>query len=150
MLAACASAPSRDQAGRGAFGGPPFVAPLEGTLTSGFSPGTSTHRKHDGIDLGKAQGAPVLAAADGRILRTGTWGDYGLIVMIDHGRGWQSMYAHLSRIHVREGEAIRAGEMLGQVGATGNATGPHLHFEIKRDGRHLDPAPFIGLLGSGS
>jgi len=98
---------------------------------------------HKGIDLGAAKGTPVRAAADGVVIAAGAQaendGRYGITVIIDHG-GQQSLYAHLDSVAVKIGERVAAGRTIGAVGETGLATGPHLHFEVRQDGRPLDPA----------
>lgn len=97
---------------------------------------------HKGIDLGAAKGTPVRAAADGVVIAAGALaendGRYGIAVIIDHG-GRQSLYAHLDSVAVKAGERVAAGRTIGAVGETGLATGPHLHFEVRQDGRLLDP-----------
>jgi murein DD-endopeptidase MepM/ murein hydrolase activator NlpD len=119
--------------------------PLEKMRVTGFF---GIHRDilatpHKGIDLGAAKGTPVHAAADGVVIAAGALaendGRYGITVIIDHG-GQQSLYAHLDSVAVKAGERVAAGATIGAVGETGLATGPHLHFEVRRDGRLLDPA----------
>jgi len=119
--------------------------PLEKMRVTGFF---GVHRDilatpHKGIDLGAAKGTPVLAAADGVVLSAGAFaennGRYGNTVVIDHG-GQQSLYAHLDSVAVKAGQRVAAGQTIGGVGETGFATGPHLHFEARQDGRVIDPA----------
>ena len=123
--------------------GPPsrgyFLQPVDGLKTSSFSPGGFGHRKHDGVDIASPAGKPVRATADGRVIAAQRYGAYGLMVRVQHPGGWESMYAHLSRIEVRKGQQVKAGAMVGRVGSTGNATGPHLHFELARNGQLVDP-----------
>jgi murein DD-endopeptidase MepM/ murein hydrolase activator NlpD len=121
--------------------------PVEGTTTSpyglrmrGWTPGL-----HHGVDVAAPQGTPIHAMKNGRVEHAGAWGAYGLSVVISHGRNVRSLYAHMSRIDVQAGDRVRGGQVIGAVGATGNATGPHLHFEIWRWGRAEDP---VWLLGS--
>ena len=97
-------------------------------------------RLHAGIDLRAPRGTPIHAAAGGRVVFAGYSGDYGRMIVIDHGRGIQTAYAHNSRNRVATGQRVTQGEIIGNVGRTGNATGNHVHFEVRRHGRPLDPA----------
>jgi peptidoglycan hydrolase-like protein with peptidoglycan-binding domain len=111
--------------------------PLPGAPTDLFGPrGT---RFHSGIDIPAATAAPVAAARAGRVSWAADLGNWGLLVVVDHGSGVRSMYAHLSRIDVRVGQRVAAGAQVGLVGATGDATGPHLHFEVRWRGAAVDP-----------
>ena len=126
-----------------------WVPPLgESRVTSTFGvrrhPVTGEVKAHDGIDLAAPVGTPVRAAATGTVTFAGRRGGYGLVVMIDHGDGTQTRYAHQSRLDVHVGDRVAAGQPIGAVGATGLATGPHLHFEIRRDGIPVDPAAVLG------
>lgn len=133
------SAAACSSTGPKAPGGGRFVQPVDGLLTSSFSKGGFGNRKHDGVDIASPAGRPVRAIADGRITEARRYGAYGLIVRVDHGGGWESMYAHLSGIEVSKGQRVKAGAMIGRVGATGNATGPHLHLEVAKNDRLIDP-----------
>jgi murein DD-endopeptidase MepM/ murein hydrolase activator NlpD len=106
--------------------------------------GPRGNRFHSGLDFTASYGARVVAAASGRVRFAG-WdtGGYGYLVRIRHGNGVGTWYAHLSRITVRRGQAVRAGAHIGNVGASGHATGPHLHFEIRVRGAALDPLPAL-------
>ena len=102
-------------------------------------------RFHTGIDYPADVGAPVVAAAAGRV----TWaawrpGGWGLLVVVDHGRGLRTLYAHLSRAHVVVGQRLLAGSLLGRVGASGRSSGPHLHLEARIRGAAVDPGPALG------
>jgi murein DD-endopeptidase MepM/ murein hydrolase activator NlpD len=124
-----------------------FVRPLAGPISSPFgwrSISVGGNRFHGGIDIAADHGTQVVAARGGIVLRAGWGGVYGLFVAIDHGGGWETRYAHLSRIDVVEGERLRQGSILGLVGSTGASTGPHLHFEIRHEGRALDPLGYLG------
>lgn len=96
-------------------------------------------RFHAGIDLAARAGDGVFATGAGRVIAAGWSGGYGLAVTIDHGNGLETRYAHLSRLGVVAGEEVKAGEMVGLVGSTGLSTGPHLHYEMRRFGRPVDP-----------
>lgn len=130
-----------------ALRGPPPRAPalrswpLAPAVTNGFGP--SGDRFHSGIDIPASTGSLVAAAAPGRVAfaaRAG--GGWGRLVSIAH-RGFRTLYAHLSRIHVRVGQRVRAGTPIGRVGASGRATGPHLHFELRVRGAAVDPLPAL-------
>lgn len=122
-------------------------APADGPTVSGFgprkSPGGIGSTNHQGLDIDGRTGDPIRASRSGRVTYAGNAGGYGLKVDIDHGDGWTSRYAHMSRIEVRVGQDVRAGERLGAMGATGKVTGDHLHFEIRRNGVAVDAAPYL-------
>jgi len=99
---------------------------------------------HQGLDLSAPPGTPVFATADGRVSFAGRSGSYGRLIVVDHGGGWETRYAHLHRIDVDKGERVRCGDRLGTVGHSGNANGDHLHYEIRRNGVPVDPAPTLG------
>lgn len=96
-------------------------------------------RHHDGIDIAAKHGTPIRAHQDGMVTFSGWQGGYGQCVIIDHGNGRETLYAHASRLDVREGDYVYAGEEIARVGATGRAYGDHLHFEIRQDGVAFDP-----------
>ena len=101
-------------------------------------------RMHTGVDLAADEGTPVLAASAGRVLLVESISGYGTTVLLDHGAGWQTLYAHLLSTSVAMGQRLNQGEVLGAVGMTGSASGPHLHFELRRRGSSLlalDPTP---------
>jgi murein DD-endopeptidase MepM/ murein hydrolase activator NlpD len=102
---------------------------------------------HTGEDLAAPLGTPVYAVAAGRVVAAGPNDGYGNQVVIDHGGGVASAYNHLSVIAVPVGAQMRAGQLVGQVGSTGMSTGAHLHFEIRLDGRPVDPVPFMRARG---
>ena len=99
---------------------------------------------HPGIDLAGPRGTPIYATADGNVLRAG-WnsGGYGNLVEVDHGRGITTRFGHLSAILVRPGEHVTRGQLIGRMGSTGRSTGNHLHYEVRIDGRAVNPIPFM-------
>ena len=111
--------------------------------TSGFGmrehPIFHTQRAHLGVDYAAPTGTPVISVADGVVVESGFSGGFGNMVVVQHNARQSTVYAHLSKIAVRKGQAIKQGDNLGAVGATGWATGPHLHFEFRINGRHVDP-----------
>lgn len=117
--------------------------PVDGRLTSRF--GTRRHpllgftRMHQGVDFAAAHGAPVVAASSGQVVGAGWAGGYGRQVRIAHGGGLSSSYSHLSRFAVAAGRSVRAGEVIGYAGSSGLSTGPHVHYEVRRNGRAIDP-----------
>lgn len=120
--------------------------PVEGPLTSpfglrweGFLPGL-----HRGVDVGVPSGTPVRAMAAGRVRYAGTMSGYGQVVWLEHGGTVLTVYAHLSRIDVRAGDAVAHRQTIGLSGASGNVSAPHLHFEVWRWGREVDPVPLLG------
>ena len=116
--------------------------PLAGRITAGF--GTrGRHRHHAGIDIDGVTGEEVQAVAAGTVVVSGSEGKYGRTVVIDHGSGLTTLYAHASRLLVDEGDRVKQGEAIAEVGATGNAHGSHLHFEVRRDGHPVDPTPYL-------
>ena len=124
-----------------------FVRPLSGPISSYFgwrNISVGGNRFHGGLDIAADTGTPVMAARGGIVVRAGWGGVYGYHVVLDHGALWETRYAHLSRIDVAVGERLRQGAVLGLVGSTGASTGPHLHFEIRYEGRALDPLAYIG------
>lgn len=123
---------------------PLAASPVPGVESSGFGwRRDPIHRRgkfHRGTDFRADRGTPVFAAGAGVVAFTGRQNGYGNVIYVDHGGGVVTRYAHLHRIEVRAGAAIDAGVRIGQVGATGRATGPHLHFEVRLDGRAVDPS----------
>ena len=117
--------------------------PIPDGESSGFGwrddPIRHDNRFHSGTDFRADPGTPVLAAGDGVVTFTGRQGGYGNIIYVDHGGGVVTRYAHLRKIETTKGAAVSAGDQIGQVGSTGRVTGPHLHFEVRLDGRAVDP-----------
>jgi murein DD-endopeptidase MepM/ murein hydrolase activator NlpD len=123
-----------------------FVRPVAGPISSPYGwrdLWVAGSRFHGGIDIAADMGTPVVASRGGRVSFAGWSGVYGYVVFVDHEEGWQTRYAHLSRIDVRLGDALRQGAPVGAIGSTGLSTGPHLHFEVRYEGRALDPLAFV-------
>lgn len=98
---------------------------------------------HNGLDMHGNAGDPIRAAADGKVIFAGVKGGYGNAVMIDHGGGMVTLYAHQSKLLVKEGERVKAGDVIGLIGSTGLSTGPHLHFEVRLNGSPVDAAKYL-------
>ncbi len=124
-----------------------LLAPVVGAIGGVFGESRVGHT-HQGIDYEVGQGTTVKAARGGRVSYAGAQGTYGLLVVIDHGSGVTTKYAHLSRITVSIGDDVQAGQTIGLSGSTGRSTGPHLHFELRKDGKAIDPTPYLGTAGS--
>ena len=124
-----------------------YAVPVAGYRSSGFGyrmhPILGTVRFHYGTDLAADAGENILAFADGVVTFAGRSDNYGNYAVIDHGGGWTSLYAHSSRLLVEDGQSVKAGEAIALVGATGLATGPHLHFELQRSGVYVNPEYYI-------
>jgi len=127
--------------------------PVHGRLTSGFGerfhPILGYRRFHAGLDLAASAGTPIVAAADGRVVGAGWRGGYGQQVEIAHAGGVETLYGHMSRIAAHAGEVVRKGQVIGYVGSTGLSTGPHLHFEVTKNGRPVNPTTARLLAGPG-
>lgn len=104
-----------------------------------FHPILRRYRPHHGTDFGARKGTPLLAVNAGRISFAGRMGGYGKVVKIKHSGGYESLYAHQSRIRVKRGQRVKKGQVIGYVGSTGRSTGPHLHFGLKKNGRWINP-----------
>ena len=126
----------------------PLAAPVDSTLVSSrfgvrADPFLGSSALHTGIDFVATSGSAVGATADGMVIQAGYNGGYGNMVEVDHGGGVVTRYGHLSSIAVGVGEKVRTGEIVGRVGSTGRSTGPHLHYEVRRDGGPIDPSRFL-------
>jgi murein DD-endopeptidase MepM/ murein hydrolase activator NlpD len=125
----------------------PSIWPVKGWVTSGFGPRMSPFTEkpawHDGLDIGAAPNAPVQAPAQGRVTAVGFDPKLGNIVRLDHGFGIETLFGHLAKSLVKEGQRVKRGDVVGLVGSTGLATGPHLHYMVKVNGQALDPNKYI-------
>ena len=135
--------------GNSEYIGGEFLWPIPGytIITSPFGmrfhPILHYYRSHNGIDIGAKTGAPVIAANSGTVITASYVGSYGNVVMIDHGGGIVSNYGHGSKILVKVGQVVEKGEVIMEAGSTGLSTGPHLHFEIKVNGKFVNPLPYV-------
>ena len=118
-----------------------FLMPTRGRISSPF--GSRWGRMHQGIDIAKAQGADISAADGGTVIASGVQGAYGKLIIIDHGNGFKTKYAHCSSLLVGVGTKVYKGQIIAKVGSTGRSTGPHLHFEIIKNGVNLNPSSFV-------
>lgn len=132
---------------RPALGTGRFTWPVSGRITSGFGPRMHpifrAIRQHRGLDFGARMGSTVVAADTGVVLFSGWYDGYGKIVMIDHGADLVTMYCHLSSFSVGNGDKVSRGQTIARVGSTGLSTGPHLHFEVRRNGTPVNPLGFL-------
>lgn len=126
----------------------PMGYPTTGRVTSLFGirkdPFTKRKKMHEGIDFADRYGTAIHATAKGRVTFTGWNGPYGKQVVIDHGNGYVTTYSHLSSITVKEGDLVERGDQIGRMGTTGRSTGVHLHYEVHKNGKPLDPKSFLG------
>lgn len=128
----------------------PLGWPFKGTITSRFGhrlnpfSGKSVET-HGGLDIRAPYGAPVKAMAKGTVVSAGKWGGYGNCIVIQHINGLQTIYGHLSKILVKQGQKVDINQQIGNVGSTGRSTGPHLHYEIRQNGKRVNPSSFLSL-----
>lgn len=136
-----------------------IVFPLNGNITSAYawrvdpfydaaSGKEPTYEFHHGIDISAAQSRDIVSCADGRVIFVGNGEKYGNYIMIEHN-GFTSLYAHCSSVIREVGDVVSAGESIAVAGSTGRATGPHLHFEIRTDGKTVDPLDYVGAVYTG-
>ncbi len=125
----------------------PSILPSRGWLTSGFgyriSPFTGTIQMHEGVDISNAVGTPVIAPADGLVMKVGRAYGYGKELVINHGYGITTRYAHLHKAHVKIGQKVKRGDLIAELGNTGRSTGPHLHYEVSVNNVPVDPRKYI-------
>ena len=132
-----------------AVGSLPLGFPVDGVarLTSSFGvrkdPFTKRPAMHQAVDIGAYYGAPIVVAADGTVTYSGRKSGYGKVVIVDHGHGFTTKYAHLSKTLVKKGQEVKKGENVGEMGSTGRSTGPHLHYEVMFQERAYDPEKFL-------
>ena len=128
--------------------GVPTLWPVRGLVTSPFGARTSPYGEgremHPGIDISASYGSPVTVAGNGAVIFAGRDPGYGGVVIVAHGGQLDTLYGHLSALYVREGQSVRRGQAVGAVGATGRATGTHLHYEVRVNGAPVDPRRYLG------
>ncbi len=115
--------------------------PVSGTVTSSF--GARWGRIHQGLDIAASSGTPIRAAASGTVISSGWMGAYGNLVVIDHGGGLATAYAHNSSNAVSAGQRVSQGQTIASIGCTGSCTGPHVHFEVRVNGSPVDPLGYL-------
>ncbi|WP_448587186.1 peptidoglycan DD-metalloendopeptidase family protein [Thermocrinis sp.] len=127
----------------------PLGYPLYGKITSHVgwrkNPFGKGYEFHSGIDIEAPTGSAVKTTADGIVVFAGRYSEYGNTVIVNHTSGYSTLYAHLSKIEVKVGQKVKAGDIIGKVGSTGRSTGPHLHYEVIKDGKQLNPVDFLAL-----
>ena len=125
----------------------PLGVPVDGYISSPYgarlSPTSGNPQHHTGVDFAVETQTTVVSTGEGRVREAGYKGAYGLSVVVDHGNGWQTLYGHLSAVRTKVGDKLCRGEVVGLVGSTGNSTGPHLHYEVRRSELPRNPMPFI-------
>lgn len=120
------------------------VRPVSGTITSRFGANESIRdHTHKGMDIAAPNGTPIKAAADGTVTYSGWMNGYGNLIIISHGNGVQTYYGHCSVLNASVGEKVSAGDVIAKVGSTGNSTGNHLHFEIRKNGTQINPQKYL-------
>lgn len=131
----------------GVFGNGPLLFPSESEITSSFGwrrhPILGSMRFHSGIDFGASYGSTIRAAEGGTVIFAGWYGGYGNAVIVNHGSGISTLYAHSTQLYVREGQSVEPGDAIAAVGSSGLSTGPHLHFEVRKDGEPVDPMLYL-------
>ncbi|MBP2652212.1 MAG: envC 2 [Firmicutes bacterium] len=133
--------------GNDALANTPSIWPTSGAVTSGFgwrtSPWDGSSELHPGIDIANSLGTPVVATADGEVVRSGWGGGYGNIVQINHGNGIETIYGHNSQVLVAVGNTVKKGQIISYIGSTGMSTGPHVHYEVRVNGTAIDPIKYL-------
>ncbi|TMJ92810.1 MAG: M23 family metallopeptidase [Actinobacteria bacterium] len=127
--------------GSGRVSGAGLIWPVNGPVTSGF--GMRWGRMHTGIDIGASYGTPIHAAKAGVVIFAGQMSGYGNVIIVDHGGGFSTLYAHQSRLGASDGQSVSQGQVIGYVGSTGHSTGPHLHFETRVNGSPQNPMNYL-------
>lgn len=118
--------------------------PVTGTISSRYGVSSRIRRSnHTGLDIAAITGTPIKVMADGVVTNASYSGSYGNLVKVDHGNGVETWYAHTSKMYVKKGQEVKAGDEIATVGSTGNSTGPHLHLEIRLNGEHINPQKYV-------
>lgn len=120
------------------------VIPVSGNITSRYGARESVRdHTHQGLDIAAKTGTPIKAVAEGTVTYSGSMGGYGNIIIIDHGNGIETYYGHCSKLYAKVGTTVTSGETIAAVGSTGNSTGSHLHFEIRQNGKYVNPQNYL-------
>ena len=120
------------------------VTPIDGRITSRYGANSRIRKStHTGLDIAATKGTPIKVVAAGTVIAASYDGSYGNLVKVDHGNGVETWYAHTSKMYVKVGEQVEAGDVIAAVGSTGNSTGPHLHLEIRVNGEHVNPQNYL-------
>lgn len=118
--------------------------PVTGTISSRYGVSSRIRKSnHTGLDIAATTGTPIKVMADGVVTNASYSGSYGNLVKVDHGNGVETWYAHTSKMYVKKGQEVKAGDEIATVGSTGNSTGPHLHLEIRLNGEHINPQKYV-------
>lgn len=118
--------------------------PVTGTISSRYGVRSRIRRSnHTGLDIAATTGTPIKVMANGVVTNASYSGAYGKLVKVDHGNGVETWYAHTSKMYVKKGQEVKAGDIIAEVGSTGNSTGPHLHLEIRLNGEHINPQEYV-------
>ena len=118
--------------------------PISGTITSRYGESSRLRQStHTGLDISATTGTEIKAVASGTVICAKYSGSYGNLVKIDHGNGVETWYGHTSKMYVKVGQEVKAGDVIAAVGSTGNSTGPHLHLEIRINGTHVNPQKYL-------
>lgn len=118
--------------------------PVTGTISSRYGVSSRIRRSnHTGLDIAATTGTPIKVMADGVVINASYSGSYGKLVKVEHGNGVETWYAHTSKMYVKKGQEVKAGDVIAEVGSTGNSTGPHLHLEIRINGEHINPQEYV-------
>lgn len=118
--------------------------PVTGTISSRYGVSSRIRKSnHTGLDIAATTGTPIKVMADGVVTNASYIGSYGNLVKVDHGNGVETWYAHTSKMYVKKGQEVKAGDEIAAVGSTGNSTGPHLHLEIRLNGEHINPQKYV-------
>lgn len=120
------------------------VTPISGKITSRYGVSSSIRSsRHTGLDISAKKGTPIKVVADGTVTFAKYNGSYGNLVKVDHGNGVETWYAHTNKMYVKAGTEVKAGDVIAEIGSTGNSTGPHLHLEIRVNGKHINPQLYL-------
>ncbi len=148
LRASLAEAADSLEAHRDLLQATPSILPTQGRVTSGFSsarehPIHHEARPHYGVDISAPRGTPIMAAAQGTVVFSGRRAGYGLVVELDHGHGYRTLYGHASQLLVSVGDSVQRGDVIAQVGSSGTATSPHLHYEVHVGNRPVNPSDYV-------